>query len=178
MIPASGGRHQSTFGNLNGNGLGFEFIDRRLMFIFHDSTGLNSAHAKQSVQLGKRVVVAGVFDGRTIKLFLNGELQATTSVTGDKPSPFRLKLGAMPDGRDQPHRFYTGIFESVRISAEALYSDSYEPVYQLEPDRSTVLLLKLEKGEGDVAYDSSSRKNHCQIFGAKWITLEALASGN
>lgn len=176
VVPLLASRHQAPFCNLRGKGLGIELYRGRWQFTFHDSRGLQKARASQPVEVNRRVVIAGVFDGRTIRLFLNGELQSTTAVIGHRPSPLQFKFGAVSDGRGQPVRLFVGVIEAVRVSKEALYSESYELAEELEPTKSTILLLKLDEGEGAVAHDSSVHKNHCQIVGAEWITLDEIPS--
>jgi hypothetical protein len=171
--PSSTKGIRCLLGNLQHSGVGLETVKGRWAFTFHDRDAYKHAYSNQPIELGKRVVLAGVADGRTVKLFVNGELQSTARVLGHKPSPFPLMVGADPNGRGRPEKFFAGEIECVRISAGALYDGSYEPADTFRPLSSTVLLLRFDEGKGEVAYDSSSHANDCRIVGAEWGTINA-----
>jgi len=172
FVPDVTKEHRSVVANMQGSGLGLESDSSgRWRFVFHDRDRYRVVGERELTRAGQRVVLAGVYDGRTIKLYKDGKLQGTTTVKGHKAARFRFFVGADPYRTGQPHKHFRGVIESVHVAFDALYSQDYEPK-PFEAVKSTVLLLKLDEGKGDAANDSSKYKKHCSISGLKWVTGE------
>ncbi|MCG8513310.1 MAG: hypothetical protein MI740_04135 [Halanaerobiales bacterium] len=75
--------------------------------------GWTAATSEPIMETGKWYHVAGVFDSKTIKIYINGELQATTEVTQPLNfSDFDLFIG---DCAAWQGRIFNGIIDEVRI---------------------------------------------------------------
>lgn len=136
--------------------------------------------------------VAAVFDLRQLRLYVNGELEASQAVTGrHKPTTkYPFVIGATVTSADAStgqlslENHFRGLIKAVRISGTARYTDSFKPPSQLtRDDVHTHLLLVFDKGTGDVVEDTSGRKlkipmpkgrgravtTIAQIVHAKWV---------
>ncbi len=93
--------------------------------------------------------VAGVFDGQTMKLFVNGKLVASTPAKGPrKPNTLPLYVGADPDAKSQPGRFFKGQMDEVRISRSARYASDFTPATRHATGVDTVQLLHFDRELG------------------------------
>jgi serine/threonine-protein kinase len=137
------------------------------------ASGAVSAQADTELIAGRPVHLAGVWDGREQRLYINGHLVARTPCTGpvvdteDRP----MMIGALPgaDGTAQG-RFMQGSVECVRISKGTCYTQDFdiEQALPFKPDTDTLCLLDFEEGQGKVAKDASGHGHDGQIKGATW----------
>ena len=110
--------------------------------------------------------VALVFDGESAKWFINGKLhaeQAATSALTHNNRP--LYIGAHPDRRGAPSRFFTGMIDEVRLSSTACYDQAFEPERIFERDENTVLLMHFDRQIGGLHPDDSKRAHHGWVTG-------------
>ncbi|MGK0189247.1 MAG: hypothetical protein ACI9R3_005064 [Verrucomicrobiales bacterium] len=92
--------------------------------------------------------VAGVFDGESVSLFLNGRRVAHSEASGERKrndKPFFI--GADPDGNGKPTRSFAGRIDNVRLSKNARYTEeTFEPEKsEFKPDDTTVLLFDCDR---------------------------------
>ena len=129
------------------------------------------AQGSRPVASGSLRRIAAVFDGRDLRLFIDGKLDATAEFTGTyRPSSQPALIGASPEGTgiDYPFR---GRIDEVRFSRTARYDKDYEPASRLEPDGDTLALYHCDEGSGDVLRDSSGHGFHGKLIGAKWVAV-------
>jgi hypothetical protein len=105
--------------------------------------------------------LALVFDGQQATLYVNGKPQARKT-TDAAPTHNRhpLYVGADPDERGRPSRFFTGAIDEVRLSSAARYDRPFTPQRVLQRDNDTVLLLHFDQVFGGAFPDDSGRNNH------------------
>lgn len=137
--------------------------------------------------------VAGVFDGKQLRLYVDGALLESRAVSGlHKPTtklPF--VIGASPALGPSGvllDEYFKGLIKAVRISSVARYTDSFTPPAQLaREDANTQLLLVFNKGSGDTVPDTSGRRSSitgstgrkragittAKLVGTKWVRLDA-----
>jgi concanavalin A-like lectin/glucanase superfamily protein/calcineurin-like phosphoesterase family protein len=119
----------------------------------------------QSVQPGKPCHVAGVFDGKQLSLFINGEHAGSTSVTGAiklDGEPVTIGADTTPGG---PAHTIQGWIDEVRISNTVRYQgDSFQPVRRHEADAQTVLLFHMDADQHGYLYDASGQKAHAKLL--------------
>ena len=121
-----------------------------------------------------QVHVAGVYDGRNVRIFINGKLQPDAAETENphKASPFDFIVGADPNGQNKPHQFFRGTIDEVRISKVARYQEDFTPSNDdFVPDAATLILYHFDEGEGELAKDASDNKLDGQVHGAKWVKV-------
>ncbi len=103
--------------------------------------------------------LAGVYDGNTVKLFVNGTKAASVDASGRrKTNKLPLFIGADPDNASQPTRCFHGLIDEVRLSAAAVYAQKFKPAKTLKADESTKLLMHLDKHVGPFVFDRSTQK--------------------
>lgn len=140
--------------------------------------------------------VAGVFDGKQLRLYVDGELQESRAISGVHKPTTKLPfvIGATPALGPSGFLlddYFKGLIKAVRISSVARYTDNFSPPNQLaRDDGNTQLLLVFNKGSGDVVADTSGRKSSpagtggrkragtstAKLVGTNWVQLNAASS--
>ena len=118
------------------------------------------------------VHLAGVYTGRSVALFVDGQLQSVTRTGGPhKPSvqPFCVGADPRPDGSAQA--YFHGQIVAVRITIGALYKKDFTPQIPFETTKHTALLFQFEEGEGNKVTDRSSQGNRGIVFNPRWVQL-------
>jgi hypothetical protein len=139
--------------------------------------GLNS---NQRLAGGQWFHLAGVFDGRKVWLYVDGQLRQSQAISAQGvhkasilpfvigaapafPSPRRAG-NALPNGPGRPptgrqvHNVFAGAITAVRNTDTARKAQEVQPPSQLASDKSTRLLLFFDQGNGDVVQDSSGNR--------------------
>jgi hypothetical protein len=105
-------------------------------------------HANERLPFGRWTHLAGVYDGRQITLYINGQKAASTNVAGARLSSDKsLYVGARPNGAfntynfSYPFIYWRGAVDDVRISHVARYKTDFTPTAKLARDPSTVFTL-------------------------------------
>jgi hypothetical protein len=153
---------------------GGEKGDRRWKLNVRDELNYRVASADEKAELGRAVHLAGVFDGKTVSLFVNGKPQARTGMLQGKfvPSglPFYVGSNPRPDGGF--HECFAGQIDAVRLSRGVRYEKPFQPPQKFEKDDNTLVLLNFEEGQGEKAADESGNGYHGTVVGAKWLRIE------
>ena len=125
----------------------------------------NKSIVGSAVALNQRTHLAGVYEGESVRLFINGKL------AGELPM---LKEKGLLTDESQVFIGYAfiGTMEEVRISSIARYNKEFVPEKRFETDKDTLALYHFDEGEGDVLKDSSGNKHDGKIIGAKWVKVE------
>jgi hypothetical protein len=154
-------------------GVGLASKSQMLMYRRYPSSpaswSMNNMGAVASVPAAdlETVHLAGVYDGKIVRMFVNGQQLQQENVQAERPggSTSRLLIGCGEDGRSPFH----GRVDFVRISNVARYAADFTPPTRIEPDKNTLALYRFEEGQGDVLKDSSGNGHHGKIVGAKWV---------
>jgi len=118
--------------------------------------------------------IAGVFDGRTLNVFVDGQVpEKVTKLKSPREarylrSLFRIGTGSIIE--DGQHRGFQGNVSQLRISEEIMYDSAFQPPPLLTQHESTVALYRFEQGSGSLLHDLSGMHNHGRILGAAWST--------
>ena len=111
-------------------------------FDIHLDGKYRSAKGTQKMPTTKWTHLAGVYDGQTVKLFVNGAEAGSIEASGKrKTNKLPLFIGADPDNASQPTRCFHGLIDEVRLSAAAIYAEKFKPAKTLEASESTKLLM-------------------------------------
>lgn len=124
------------------------------------------ATAKEPLTVNQWTHVAGVYDGQSVSLFVDGKQVDTTQIRrkrdGDQTLPVIQKrnkqplfLGADPDTRGNPSRPFSGKIDEVRLSKTARYSRDFVAAKRFAPDDDTVFLFHLDRAIGPFVLDHS-----------------------
>lgn len=107
------------------------------------------APAEHKLNVNNWTHLAGVYDGQTINLFIDGKRAASEAAEGKRrTNDLPLFIGADSNREGQPTRPYSGQIDEVRISRGAIYEDEFQPRRRLESTEETVLLLRFDKTLG------------------------------
>ena len=129
-------------------------------FDIHLDGKYRSAKGTQKMPTTKWTHLAGVYDGQTVKLFVNGAEAGSIEASGKrKTNKLPLFIGADPDNASQPTRCFHGLIDEVRLSAAAVYAEKFKPAKTLEASESTKLLMHLDKHVGPFAFDRSEQNS-------------------
>ncbi|OUS78507.1 hypothetical protein B1748_00045 [Paenibacillus sp. MY03] len=137
--------------------------------------GLRTAVSTSPLSIGMWHHVAMTYSAtsRTINLYVDGELKASTTLSGLNTYHIQTDNQWLAIGRDSNGwgggNIFSGFIDEVRIS-NVLRSDfSLNKPYAT--DANTVLLIHADEGQGGVLNDSSSSANHGAVTGtAQWTS--------
>lgn len=101
--------------------------------------------------------VAAVYDGSTMRIFVNGQLTASRVFSGAITiSNQPLTLGSNPVWtNEQLH----GTIDEARVSRVARYNANFTPALRLTADANTAALWHLDEGSGQTCADASTNGN-------------------
>ncbi len=120
----------------------------------------------QEIASGQRVTLAGLYDGKNLRLFVDGKL------IGDTPSDRPASIFRIGSVTGPPNNFFPGTIEAVRITRGVRYDSDHSIDEPWQPDESTLVLYRFDEGSGDVLKDSSGNNRHGKIVGAKWVKAD------
>ena len=108
--------------------------------------------------------LAGVWDGREVRLYVDGRLVGATPALGQRTTnALPLIVGADVDRAGNPTSHSAGRIDEVRLAASALYSGPrIELERRLTPDRDSILHLRMDGLVGPWLYDEGSRGVLCK----------------
>jgi hypothetical protein len=121
--------------------------------------------------LGGWTHIAGVYDGKEVRLYVNGALVSKVERSGRrKTNGLPLYVGADVDGNGNPMSFFHGQIDEVRVSSVARYAGERVNVPRRHAsDDSTLLLLHMDALQGPWAHDASPSAAHATVRGAAAI---------
>ena len=116
--------------------------------------------------------MAGVFDGKEVRTYINGKLEASTAAKGTRrKNSLPLMLGADVTGASKASRFFNGQIDAARLSKVARYDgESFEPQKSWAPDSDTITLLNLDEFVGPYVIDDSKNRAHGRKLGTPTLT--------
>ena len=110
----------------------------------------------------RRTHLAGVLDGRKMRLFVDGKLAAERD-TGE------FLPGTVDTFYIGTSRNWAGAFDEIRVSKVARYAKDFAPQVRFDPDAETLALYHCDEGKGDVLIDSSGNGHHGDLKGTGWV---------
>ncbi|MDX1961813.1 MAG: protein kinase [Pirellulales bacterium] len=131
------------------------------------------ATSRGVLRLRKWQHVAGVWDGKELRLYLNGKLQEVRKDVNrcTRLSGLCMMVGADPDsyfGVNLAHGYFQGTMRAVRISRGVEYTDSFTSPENLQKTPQTAALFDFTVDSGDFAFDQSGNGNHGIVIGARY----------
>lgn len=161
--------------NNESGGLSLSVSHDQFHFLMQDKQsgpdGYVRASSRNLPAASEPVHVAGSFDGETVRLFVDGELVASTEFEGEySPVDYNLLVGASADreGIDFP---FLGVIDEVRVSNYARYTKDFTPPkshHRLKADEGTIALYHFDDGPGSsIAADATGKHDaqihHCEV---------------
>ena len=150
----------------------------RFEFAVQSVTGRNYVQSVSQVKKDTWYHVAGVYDGNTIKLFVNGVEEASTGLTGllDKPDKsFELTIGEWAD-KGWNYRRFTGVLDEVSAwDYPMTATDIVKYMTQKVPEKEKGLILNMnfDEGSGTTSGSSNNSKYKGTITGSDWVASGA-----
>jgi len=140
-------------------------------FLVHLDDRYVAASSPEALPLNQWTHLAGVFDGQSVALFVNGRLADRRPCSGRRQrNELPLYLGADPNQQGAPTRALAGWLDEVRLSTGARYAGDFTPARRHEPDAETVLLFHLDRLVGHAVPDHGSAKAHGTLTGETTLT--------
>jgi hypothetical protein len=126
------------------------------------------AQAKEPVKVGEWRHLAGVYDGKEVRVLLDGEVVGRIEASGDrKRNAMPLYVGAEPSATGEPNFAFQGEIDEVRVSTCARYgTEGAKPSVKHATDDQTALLFHLDRFVGPFVPDHSGRGGHALKVGA------------
>jgi hypothetical protein len=103
--------------------------------------------------------VAAVYDGTTVRLYLDGTQVASTPIGSDHLQNSALTLTFAVGNDLNPVTFGNEILDEIRISGVARYSTNFPPATSFPLDPDTVAYWRLNEGTGTIASDATGTHN-------------------
>lgn len=111
--------------------------------------------------------IAGVFDGKEMRLYVNGKLSAKVAASGKRTTNvLPLYIGADPDAKSQPTQFFTGSVDEVRLSTTARYTEDFTPAKRFQTDDQTLQLFHCDAMMGPFLPSESKGNRYATKSGA------------
>lgn len=151
-----------------GSDYGIFVNDGRPSFSVHLDGAYVAARAPEVVlEVGRWHHVAGVYDGQSVSLYVDGQLVANKSGSGKRDTnALPLIIGADVNRNGFPSDPFYGMIDEVRLSDIARYEgDHFTPRRWNPTDERTVLLYHMDGTIGPWMYDASGNHAHAWITG-------------
>ncbi|MFT4513058.1 MAG: 3',5'-cyclic AMP phosphodiesterase CpdA [Planctomycetota bacterium] len=117
--------------------------------------------------------VAGVFDGKQVRIYVDGLVVAMQSGKGRRrTNKLPLYIGADTNKNGKPTSHFIGSIDDVRLSKVARYvGKSFDPPAKHVPDNDTVLLIPCDRDFGPWTIDRSKQHSHPRRIGNAYCTV-------
>jgi hypothetical protein len=117
--------------------------------------------------------LAGVYDGRELRLYMNGMLIGRTPASGGRTlNDLPFMIGADVNSAGKPVSFATGRVDAVRLTQAAIYSGPViKKERRLQHDRDTLLMFNMDGDLGPWIYDESTGHRHAERQGAALVEI-------
>jgi hypothetical protein len=126
--------------------------------------------------IGKWTHYAGVFDGTSLKVYVDGQAKAQLALEPPiriRPNDLPLIVGADVDRDGRAVSFAAGLVDEVRLSGTVRYTGPFKPERRFASDDATLLLLHMDRVFGNLTPDTSGRGHHGRIAGgARLVAVE------
>lgn len=123
-----------------------------------------------SLGTGRWRHIAGVYDGRESRLYLDGKLIGrAVREAARRTNTLPLMIGADVNRSGEPTSFFDGWIDGVRLSDVARYTGDFVPQRRPEADEDTLLLLNLDGARGPWVFDESPGRGHPMLRGGATV---------
>ncbi|MEO1512481.1 MAG: LamG domain-containing protein, partial [Planctomycetota bacterium] len=149
-------------------------------FSVHLGGEYRSARTRDRLETGRWQHIAGVYDGATVTLFVDGQIRSRTPVdpgwartTNELP----LFIGADPGGRGAPMSFAHGQIDEVRLTAGAVYSGTFAPERRLPAVGGAVFHYRFDRLFGTAVINAGPEQHGSRALGAPRLVDAAAPEG-
>jgi len=159
----------------NPEGAGFYMIKRpnnKFGFEFYDasSKSYKIIDSVTTPQLNTWYTVVGTYDGKTLKIYVNGVLETSMNITSSiKVSPAPIAIGGNPDeNKEITGGYFNGAISEVAVITETLtateIAERYSNIVTHKPEEfNTLYYLKFDADNG-IVHNSASYEDEGMLF--------------
>ena len=135
-------------------------------FSIYLGDGYVTASASKPMQVGKWTHLAGVYDGTSVKLFVDGKLVATQAASGKRRvNQLPLFVGADPDKQGKPTRPFKTLIDNVRLTPAAVYTADFDSNKQVDAREDSLLWLDFNESLGPFVVDRGKKQRRSVLRG-------------
>ena len=138
-------------------------------FYVHVGGGYRVAAAAEQFRLKTRSWshLAGVFDGKFVRLFINGKEVGRSPASGERlTNALPLVVGGDVAADGSMTSPFEGRLDEIRLSKVARYTENFVPAVHHASDSDTLLLLPCDVAAGSFLPDRSGQKAHAAMTGS------------
>lgn len=154
------------------SGYGIFISDGRPDFSVNlDGEYLTATASSSLLKTGQWHTLAGVYDGKEARLYLDGKLIASALGKGKfKDNKLPMIIGADVNQQGRPTSYFNGLIDHVSLTPKSLYSGKTSAA---KKDRKEAIIdLPLNENIGPWHPDASSSKAHAMAIGG--VTVETI----
>ncbi len=121
--------------NFESGGYGLVFVNGYAKNLAYVSSAYKEAKVPTISTINRKYSIAGSYDGKTLKVYMNGNLSSSLSLTGSigtAGSSTVMAIGANPAGSSANGNYYNGRVYSVRIYNRALTDAEIRENYKVD----------------------------------------------
>lgn len=121
--------------NFESGGYGLVFVNGYAKNLAYVSSAYKEAKVPTISTINRKYSIAGSYDGKTLKVYMNGNLSSSLSLTGSigtAGSSTVMAIGANPAGSSANGNYYNGRVYSVRIYNRALTDAEIQENYKVD----------------------------------------------
>lgn len=146
--------------------------DGKPSFWVYVGNGYAIARAADPIAMTQWHHVAGVHDGQTAALYINGDLVATVPAKGARRvNALPLMIGSEVDRNGHPVSSFNGTIDEVRVSSVDRYKgEGFTPAHTHARDDDTIVLLHLNGRQGPFVFNDASTVGHGRVVGSASFT--------
>ncbi len=145
---------------------GINIDQGRAVFLVYIENHYAKATMPKPLTLNRWTHLAGVYDGKSVRLYVDGEEVASNPAVGTRVSnALPLYIGADPNGKGNPSRPFAGYLDEIRLSKTARYLQRFTPVRTLPADQNSVLHFRADRLSGGYLPDHSASRAHATLVG-------------
>ena len=131
--------------------------------------------SSKTVNDGKWHHVAATYDMTTLRLYVDGLLDAAINTDVNSITSYDIQIGRSFKTGSYSHGYFEGSIDEVRIwndvrTAEEILNYHRTRISNPYLDSSLKVYLRMNAGKGSIAFDHSSSMSHGGINGASWVT--------
>jgi predicted phosphodiesterase len=124
----------------------------------------------EPIALNRWTHLAGVYDGKEVRLYVDGMEVAQKPTKGARVSnALPLYIGADPNRHGLPSRPFHGHLDEIRLSKVARYEANFAPQRTLPTDAECVLHFRADRLSGNYLPDHSPSRAHAVMMGEATI---------
>lgn len=156
LQPSGTSGYQGAIAKTQGSEYAFFYDEGLIDFSVHLGGEYHTVRSSNPLSTDRLSHVAGVFDGKELRLYIDGKQVSSQPATGKrKRNQLPLWIGADPGRDGDASRPFSGLIDEVRLSSVAVYENSFTPQQRLVPGDGTVLMFHFDRRFGPFDLDQS-----------------------